>query len=315
MPQTNPPFVPFWQPALARPEIWRSLLGLVLIHVAFLAATFIVILMGGKLLGVTPQSIVEGSTPAKAMIFFTTFLGYHLGLYLVVRFLHKRPYHSLFGPLMRLKWRQFFYGLGAAFALSVLTGVIEATGLIPPPDTDAPEIRQSLPMATWAMLVLPALALIFIQIMAEELVFRGYLLQQLRARFSSIWLWAILPSFLFGILHFDQATYGTNAYFYVLHTTAAGIILALVTLRTGNIAAAAGLHMANNAMLLILGNEGSLDGLSLFLTSPDLTSPYVGLSIFTQTVLMCLAFSAWWVWSRPRANSDKQLQMPSGKTN
>lgn len=315
MTQTNQSFAPFWQPAMDRPEIWRSLLGLILIHAAFFAATFVIILIGGEILGVTPQSIVGGSTPAKAMVLFTTFLGYHLGLYLVVRFLHKRPYRSLFGPLLRLKWQQFIYGLGAAFALSVLIRLIEATGVIPAPDTGAPEMYQSLPIATWLMLTLPALVLIFIQIMAEELVFRGYLLQQLRARFSSIWLWAILPSFLFGILHFDQATYGTNAYFYVLHTTAAGIILALVTLRTGNIAAAAGLHMANNAMLIILGNEGSLDGLSLFLTSPDLTSHYVGLSIFIQTVLMCLAFSVWWIWTGPRANSDKQLQMPSGKTN
>ena len=72
-----------------------------------------------------------------------------------------------------------------AIGLSVLARLIEATGLIPIPDGPATEVFQSLPVKTWLMLLLPSLALIFMQVMAEELVFRGYLLQQLRARFSS----------------------------------------------------------------------------------------------------------------------------------
>ena len=132
------------------------------------------------------------------------------------------------------------------------------------------------------------------QIFAEELVFRGYLLQQLRARFRSIWLWAILPSFIFGVLHFDPYTYGINAVFYVTHTTVAGIVLAIVTLRTGNIGAAAGLHFGNNAMLVFSGNKGTLDGFSLFLTDIDPASVSMGWSILSQTGLVVIAFTIWW---------------------
>ncbi len=294
------PTTPFWSPAKPRPELWRSLLGLVLIHLAFFAMTFAVIWLGARALGVAPQSIVGGGTPAAATVFFATFTGYHLGLFLVVRFLHKRSYRSLFGPDCRLNRRHFLFGLGAAALVAGLSSVFDATGFFPGTTNDDAVIVQNLPFEHWALLLVPALALIFIQTLAEELVFRGYLLQQLRARFSSAWVWAVLPSTLFGMLHFDPATYGSNAYFYVLHTTMAGIILSLITMRTGNIGAAAGLHMANNAMLLILGNAGTLDGLSLYLTTPDLTSTGIGISIFGQTVIMTLAFLAWWIRTRPR---------------
>lgn len=294
---------PFWSPARDRPELWRSLLGLVLIHLAFFAMTFAVIWLGAMVLGVAPQSIVGGGSPVAAAVFFATFTGYHLGLFLVVRLLHKRPYRSLFGPTQRLNRRHFLFGLGAAILVSGLSSLFDAAGLFPGSGPADGALVQNLPFARWALLILPALGLIFIQTLAEELVFRGYLLQQLRARFSSVWLWAVLPSALFGMLHFDPTTYGTNAYFYVLHTTMAGIILSLVTLRTGNIGAAAGLHMANNAMLLILGNAGTLDGLSLYLTTPDLTSTGIGLSIFGQTVIMTLAFLAWWIRTRPRTQA------------
>lgn len=307
----------FWQSALPRIEVWRSLLGLLLIHVGFFVATFAIILLGGAMLGASPPSILRADTPAKIMVFFSTFAGYHLGLWGVVTFLHKRPYRSLFGPEGRLHWRHFAYGLVVASGLSALLTGVEMAGILAL-GTDAasmPEATRNLDLYTWSSILLPVLVLIFIQIMAEELVFRGYLLQQLRARFSSVWIWAVAPSVLFGLLHMDLATYGNNAYFYVLHTTVIGIILALVTLRTGNIGAAAGLHMANNAALLLLGNEGSLDGASLYLSNPNLHSSYVGLSMFAQTVASTVAFLIWWFWARPTTNADKQLQMPSGKIN
>lgn len=319
MPNSDPTLQPFWQPALKRAEIWRSLLGLFLIHVVFFAATFGIIIIGAKMIGATPQGIVAANTPAKAMVFFATFLGYHLGLWVVARYLHKRPYRSLFGALGRVNWRHFLFGLLAAWALSALTSGLEATGLLPLPEGDDIETFQNMPFKAWIMSLAPALALIFIQIMAEELVFRGYLLQQLRARFSSVWLWAVLPSLIFGILHFDPGTFGVNAYFYVLHTTVVGIILALITLQTGNIGAAAGLHMANNAMLLLLGNAGSMDGLSLYLTTPQLDGPFVGTSIVMQTISMVVAFVIWRHMTRQKANAAsidvEELQNPPKDTN
>ncbi len=51
-----------------------------------------------------------------------------------------------------------------------------------------------------------------IQTGAEELVFRGYLQQQLAARFASPLIWMVLPALIFGAVHYDPATAGPNVW-------------------------------------------------------------------------------------------------------
>ncbi|WP_432450340.1 CPBP family intramembrane glutamic endopeptidase [Aliiroseovarius marinus] len=285
----------FWTPALPRIELWRSLVGLALIHACFFAATFGIILVAGKIMGRHPAVVVDGNTPADAAAFFLTFLGYHAGLWVTLRLLHKRGFRSLFGPARHIGWRHFTNGVAIALGVVVLAMILgQLQELLLPPELPTPsEIDPARDVGTWAMWLLPACVLVFVQIMAEELVFRGYLLQQLRARFRTIWLWAILPSALFGLLHFDPTTYGVNAYYYVLHTTVVGIVLALVTLQTGNIGAAAGLHFGNNISLVLVGNTGSLEGFSLFLVQVDPMSPVMGHSILVQTGLVVIAYLVW----------------------
>ena len=103
------------------------------------------------------------------------------------------------------------------------------------------------------------------QVTAEELLFRGYLQQQLAARFRSPVIWLVLPSAAFGILHFDHGTFGNNAWLVVAATAVFGLIAGDVTARTGNIGAATGLHAANNFLALFLvAPDGYLTGTNLF---------------------------------------------------
>lgn len=306
--QDDPQASSFWAPASLRPEIWRTLLGFILIHAVFFGVTFVVFITGAALSGSRPEQILAADTPFRATVFFLTFLGYHLGVFLVIRLLHKRSFRSLLGPSERVNWQHFRRGLYVALAISVAAIALQIILSIPFPPENQETARQSMPFSRWALLVTPAIALVFVQIFAEELVFRGYVLQQIRARFKSVWVWAVLPSLAFGILHFDTQTYGINAYFYVLHTTVVGVILSVVTLKTGNIGAAAGLHFANNAMLLVSATEGAMDGFSLFLVPADLTSAATSASIVQQTGLVILVFVIWWKRTqrhRPIANAVK----------
>lgn len=296
---------PFWQPAQARPQIWRTLLGITLIFAGFFGATFAIFMGGAAALGTTPAALLSGGTPQGAALFFSTFIGFHLALLIVLPLLHRRRYRTLFGPSGRMNWRHFRYGILFIIGLglvSILSLGIEQLVL---PDGTRPQIALANPPGGWAAWLIPALALVFLQTLSEELVFRGYLLQQLRARFRSVWVWAILPSTLFGALHFDPATYGLNAWLYVLNTGVVGTIACFVTLRTGNLGAAAGLHFANNAMLLLTGIQGDLDGFSLFAIAVDPKSGYMTWSILFQTGLSLAIFVGWWRWmnrNRPIAN-------------
>lgn len=298
----------FWSPAQPYRQIWRSVLGFILIHVVFTLATFGIIWGGAQLTMQNPLTIVDATTSLNAGIFFLTFLGYHLGLWLVVRFLHKRSYASLFGPQLRVFWRQFRWGVLIALAVGFAATMLQVFEPLFVAQQDQTQLARSLPTTDWLLVLGPALILIFIQIFAEELVFRGYMLQQLRARFQSIWIWAILPSVAFGLLHADPATWGINAYFYVLHTSVVGIVLSVVTIRTGNIGAAAGLHFGNNVSMVLVGNAGNLDGFSLFVAEADLMGSTTTASMILQTTMVLVAFAVWWRMSRrqaPIANAVK----------
>ena len=64
------------------------------------------------------------------------------------------------------------------------------------PEGMPPEVARLRPLGEWLMGLAPALVLILWQVSAEEVAFRGYLLQQLRARVRSPLVWAVLPAFL-----------------------------------------------------------------------------------------------------------------------
>ncbi|WP_282181727.1 CPBP family intramembrane glutamic endopeptidase [Aliiroseovarius marinus] len=298
----------FWSAAEPTCQIWRSILGFILIQSLYFTAILAIVMGGAWLIGSHPTTIVDGATPTHLAIFFLTFLGYHLGLWLVVRFLHKRSYFTLFGPQKRVLWRQFRIGILIALGVALAAGLLQMVEPLFVAPQDQTQLERNLPTDEWLLVLAPALILIFIQIFAEELVFRGYMLQQLRARFQSVWIWAILPSVAFGLLHADPETWGINAVFYVIHTSVVGIVLSFVTIRTGNIGAAAGLHFGNNMSMVLMGNAGSLDGFSLFVAEVDLMGWTTSAAMILQTLLVLVAFAIWWKLTQgqaPIANASK----------
>ncbi len=291
----------FWAPALPRVQIWRTALGFVLLIAGFFAGTFGIFTLGAWALDSEPSRMLGGMTPVSAALFFGTFISFHIGLLIVLPLLHKRGYTTLFGPTRRLNLRHFGFGLAATIGIAAaLYGFMFVERLVLP-DGVEPTISQVRPVSDWIVWLLPALVLIFLQTFAEEALFRGYLLQQLRGRFSSIWVWAVLPSFIFGLLHFDAVTYGVmNAGAYVVNTTITGILLALITIRTGNLGAAAGLHFGNNAALVFIGIQGNLEGFSLFAAGMDPQSGYTAYSILFQSGFNLVLFLIWWFWMNRR---------------
>jgi membrane protease YdiL (CAAX protease family) len=298
---------PFWQPATHRAQLWRTMLGFVLIMAFWLASSFAMVLLGARLLGTPAALVAQGNTWATAAVFFASFLGFHLGLAVVLPILHRRGYGSLFGPGGLLNLRHFGLGAGVMLGLAGALYALMAVEHLVLPDGVAPPLRQAGPALPWLAGLLPALALILLQVSAEEALFRGYLLQQLRARFRSALVWGAAPSLVFGLLHFQPAIYGmANALAYVLNATVIGTFAAFITLRTGNLGAAVGLHFGNNAALTVIGVSGSLEGFSLFLADVPPASGYMTYSILAQTAVTTLVFLAWWRWMnrhRPIANS------------
>ncbi|MEO1919596.1 MAG: CPBP family intramembrane glutamic endopeptidase [Paracoccaceae bacterium] len=284
LPHLSPAFQRFIAPAQLRSEIWRTILGMVLILAIFLLTT-LVFGLGTAFIGedIEPglgedlmRQIQGGRTifatfGALAMIAALT-----PALWLVLRFLHKRPLRTLLGPSGRINWK--LWKAGAAIILILGIGDAITTFL-------TADLIQQMSLIKWLTWLAPALVILFLQTTAEELVFRGYLQQQLAARFKSRWIWWFLPSFIFGLGHFNPALFGGNAVFVVAITTLTGLVLADVTARFGSLSPAMGLHFANNlVVILLLNSPGQLSGVSLYLHNVDLKSDHL-----SNTMIISLA--------------------------
>lgn len=245
-PSRSPRFDAFVAPARLRPQFWRLVLGLLIAAVGWIVATAALMLAFGR----------DGGAGAL-LAFLYGFAGLGLGLGLAARLVQKRSLASLIGP-GGIRPGAYLAGIAVVAALA-LPGAFAL---------DAP--ARQLGLADWAAalpLAVPALA---IQTGAEEMLFRGYLVQGLAARFRSRVVWWILPALLFGAMHWNPPTFGPNAWLVVVSTTLTGLILADVTIRLGNLSLAMGLHFANNAMaMLIVAPPSPLSGLALYTAAID----------------------------------------------
>jgi len=255
-----PAFARYIAPARSHPQVWRLVLGLVIVLAVYLL--WVIIMGGGIWLAVGSEGFVrlmpdlaQGSSPATLIWLLFTFTGMGLGTFAAVRLVHKRSARSLFGraPVVL---RDFALGVGV-LALVFLAGLAAWPGKA--------ELLGGLDFSLWLMLLPVALLGVLVQTGAEELVFRGYLQQQLAARFASPLIWMLLPSIAFGIVHYEPETRGANAWYIVAATGFFGLVAADLTARSGSLGLAWGLHFVNNVFaLLIITAGGGLDGLALF---------------------------------------------------
>jgi uncharacterized protein len=252
---------PFVAPARLRPEIWRLVVGLLLsVAVYFLgvAGVFLLVMAWSGLEGARGwMAEMAGSAgPTGTLLLLATFVGMALGPMLAVRLFHRRSVRSLFGPLDRL-WRHFL----VTAAICIVAFAVSA--LVPSP---MPTPLPNLEVALWASFLPLALVGVLIQTGAEEVLFRGYLQQQLAARFASPIMWMILPSALFAVLHYQPELMGANAWLVVAAVFLFAVLAADLTAVTGSIGAAWGLHFVNNALaILLVATDGPLSGLALYM--------------------------------------------------
>lgn len=256
-------FAAFVAPARARSGLWRVALCAVAIGAAFVAATMLAGLAVYLLFGADAANRVMapgtlGNSPASIVFILSGFVLVLPAVWAAVRLVHGRGPGTLFGARPAAVARN---ALIAAGIMAVIVGM----GTVYSFATGSPQ--QNLPVGTWLGWMTVVLPLMLVQVITEEVIFRGYLQQQLAARFRSPWMWMVLPSVLFGSLHYQPGTLGANAWIAVLVTALVGVIAADVTARTGNLGAAIGLHFVNNFFAMcVLSLQGGLSGVSLFVT-------------------------------------------------
>ncbi|TFL18079.1 CPBP family intramembrane glutamic endopeptidase [Jannaschia formosa] len=255
----TPAFARFVAPARARASLWRLVFGVVTIAVVYVLGILAILgavwgLVGNAGLTGWMQRIALADTPTAVLLMLGTFVGMFGGTVVAARLVHKRAPATLTGDRL---WPGFALGTGVAAAIFGLSF------LFPLPF----EPVRNVPLDIFLTFLPLALLGLLLQTGAEEVLFRGYLQQQLAARFDHPAVWIVLPSLVFGALHYNPALAGPNALWLVAAATLFGLVAADLTRVTGSIGVAWGVHFANNAAaILILALNGSLSGLSLWKT-------------------------------------------------
>ena len=251
----TPQFHRFIKPVKGSLQLWRLMASLIIcIAIWVIFAKTIKILFFSHL---ENSALATGNSPAGMIYILSSFLGLTFALLLVAK-LHNRSFKSFFGSSCCLINYFDYSFLYCVIYCSIFTVTITMiTGNI---------VTQNLSVSNWSMYLIIALPLLFIQVTAEELFFRGYLVQQLATRYNSTLIWMVLPSIGFGLAHYDPQNYGKASLLIVGILTVYGMVAIDLTRRTGNIAAAIGIHLSNNIFtILILGNTSKFSGLSLFI--------------------------------------------------
>ena len=253
------PYEALIAPARAKASLLRLILGLVitaLLYMLLLSLSWQVLLsvMGEAWFEQTLQ-VPDPSRPSQMFVMLGSFGFLTAAVSFTVWSLHHHSPLLLIGDFARAR-AQFFRTMIRLFALATVVAVITS---------NSSTLVQNLPLSQRLGLLPLSLAFLLIQVSAEELVFRGYLQSQLAALGLHRIVWIVIPSVIFGLLHYDPAVMGAAAPWMVLSTTLFGVIAADLTARSGTLGPAIAFHFVWNFYSIIFcGFSDYLGGLALF---------------------------------------------------
>lgn len=235
---------------------WRPLVGLAVMAVTFLVISVVVTtaaLLPALLSGSLDLESAE-SDPAAALVSSPIgLLGVNLSLAAIIPAAilgllagHQlRPgwLHSVAG---RMRWKFLFLcllvevGVSAVFLpLSGLAGAFSGGEAVA---TEPLSFAAWLPFAVVILLTTP------LQAAGEEYGFRGYGLQALGAWVRNPWFGIVVTSLLFAAAH------GSQSLPLFLNRFVFGMVAGYLTVRTGGLEAAIGIHVVNNLVVLLLAS-------------------------------------------------------------
>ena len=242
---------------LGRNTWWRYLMGLGLIM-------FATVFVGGVPLGAAiiyvrldsnPATDVDlttgaliGVNPAFSLaVMLAPFVLAFFAILITAAVIHERPAASLVRPGAPIRWGRLLAGFGLWLVLAAAITLVEQL-LFPG------RYQLTLDLGQWLPYALAAIILFPIQAAAEELFFRGYLLQGLGLHTRQTWVLAGVTGLIFALLHIENPEVGSEFWLVMGFYLVFGVALALMTLRDNGLELALGIHAANNLFASLIAN-------------------------------------------------------------
>lgn len=241
-----------------KPRWWKPVLVLVLLVVGYLVANVIFSIAAFAIefaRGTMDMDQLMDPTTSMQMtpIIFGSALLSLVALWPISLLIHKtfypnRPVGALYSVVSRFRWR---WAAKAAVIALVVQGIYYAIAMIVSPEgiglTGTGVVENALPWFLTIIVLMP------VQAASEEIAFRGLLGRSVGALFARAGV-AVVVALAVSTVAFGQAHFAGDPWL-IAYYTGFGLLMGVVTWKTGGIEGAVALHVVNN---LLSGGLGAL---------------------------------------------------------
>lgn len=277
---------------------WRYAIGVIIIFIAsqigtvpfILIAMFKVINEGGSMEELQDEKNLMTILDSNLTLFLML-LGFAVGLvgvYLVVKYLHKQPFKTLTTSRKKTDWGRFWFGFGLIAIFTIVVTVL---------DYNSNPDDYVLQFEAVPFLILAVIAIIFIPLQTsfEEYLFRGYIMQGLGVIVKNRWLPLLVTSVVFGGLHFFNPEVTKLGPIIMVYYIGTGFLLGIMTLMDEGMELALGFHAGNNLVgaLLVTADWTVFQTNSIL---KDISEPSAGYDILLPVVIMYPIFLGIMAW-------------------
>ncbi|CAN5511673.1 type II CAAX endopeptidase family protein [soil metagenome] len=248
---------PFLAETTARDRNWRWVALMAVVGpLATIIMSFLVVLAlfaSGQFAGV-PLNVIGGDLSdmprllKSSVYIFEVGIGLAAataGLLLAARLIFKRPLRSWITVATRFRWTLLGWGAVAGVGAIMVLNLLSV--FLPQGSGEAPILDAGEPLTQRLAYVAASGLGFLIAGWAEEVVFRGYLLQQVGAFTRKVWLVLLINGLVFALFHleFDPGALAARALL--------GMVFAWATLRLGGLEFGIGAHATQNLGVAMFG--------------------------------------------------------------
>jgi uncharacterized protein len=207
-----------------------------------------------------------------------TFVFGLLGIYIVIKNLHKQTVLSLTTSRKAIDWSRFWFSflLWGAF-----TAISSAIMYYTSPDNFVINFK----LVPFLILVVIGSLMIPLQTSCEEYVFRGYLMQGFGNLARNKWFPLVMTSVIFGGMHFFNPEVDKMGNIVMIYYIGTGFMLGIMTLMDEGMELALGFHAANNLVgaLLVTADWSAFQTHSIL---KDISEPSAGFDIIAPVFIV-----------------------------
>lgn len=161
---------------------------------------------------------------------------------MATKWLHRFPLTTIFTGRRKFDFKRLFVALGLWGVAMLINLLIDWND----------GITWNFDAGKFAVLFVLAIVLLPLQCMAEELFFRGILLQWFGKSISNRWVVAVITGTLFGLVHGANPEITAIGFHAILYYIFSGIFLSAIVVIDDGLELTIGYHIANNLFIALL---------------------------------------------------------------